>query len=102
MGLPFVKETILLVDKHENVYADLAVNTQRPWEVYNLVLACHEAGIMDKLIFGSGYPRCDPGECAEMLLGFNKLIANASLPNVHREKIRGIIERDIISALGIK
>ena len=56
---------------------------------------------MDKLLFGSGYPQAAPGECIETLLGFNKLMANTALPNVPREEIREIIERDTLSVLGI-
>jgi predicted TIM-barrel fold metal-dependent hydrolase len=101
MGLPFLNQTISMLAKHENVYADLSICPQHVWEVYNLVVNCYEAGIMDKLLFGSGYPQAQPGECIETLLGFNKLMANTGLPNVPREEIRAIIERDTLSVLGI-
>jgi len=101
MGLPFIWQTISMISKHENVYADLSICPQRVWEVYNLVVNCYEAGVMGKLLFGSGYPQAGPGECIETLLGFNKLLANTNLPNVPREEIREIIERDTMSVLGI-
>jgi hypothetical protein len=101
MGLPFLSQTINMIAKHENIYADLTISPKRPWQVYNLVLDCYEAGVMNKLLFGSGYPYAEPGECIETLLGFNKLMANASLPNVPREIIREVIERDTLSVLGI-
>ncbi len=101
MGLPFLSQTINMVAKHENIYADLTISPKRPWQVYNLILDCYEAGVMNKLLFGSGYPSALPGECIEILLGFNKLMANASLPNVPREEIREVIERDTLSTLGI-
>jgi predicted TIM-barrel fold metal-dependent hydrolase len=101
MGLPFLDQTISMIAKHNNIYADLSICPQRVWEVYNLVVSCYEAGVMDKLLFGSGYPQAAPGECIETLLGFNKLMANTALPNVPREEIREIIERDTLSVLGI-
>ena len=101
MGLPFLNQTISMIAKHENVYADLSICPHRIWEVYNLVVSCYEAGVMGKLLFGSGYPHAAPGECIETLLGFNKLMANTALPNVPREEIREIIERDTLSVLGI-
>ena len=101
MGLPFLNQAISMIAKHENVYADLTICPQRVWEVYNMVVSCYEAGVMDKLLFGSGYPQADPDVCIETLLGFNKLMANTALPNVPREEIRAIIERDTMSVLGI-
>ncbi len=101
MGRPFVSQTLCMLGKHDNVYADLTINPDRVWDVYNIVLNAHEAGVMDKLLFGSGYPFAEPGNCIETLLGFNKLLAEASLPTVPREKIRQLIERDTLNLLGI-
>lgn len=102
MGAPFFNETICMVGKHENVYADLTVTPHRSWEVYNIVIGAYEAGVMDKLIFGSGFPRSNAADCIETLLGFNRLMADTHLPTVPREEIRAIIERDSLSLLGIK
>jgi len=101
MGMPFVRQTLCILAKHENVYADLTICPEKVWDVYNIVLNAHEADVMNKLLFGSGYPLAQPGHCIETLLGFNKLLADTNLPNVPREKIRGIIERDGLGLLGI-
>ncbi len=101
MGLPFVNETLCMLAKHENVYGDLTVNTQKVWETYNTILAAHEAKVMHKLFFGSGLPFNKPQTCVETLLGFNKLLADTNLPTVPRESIRGVIERDTLGILGI-
>lgn len=101
MGLPFVDQTLCLLAKHDNLYADLSVNPDKLWEVYNLVVSAHESGVMDKLLFGSGYPFALPDNCIETLLGFNKLVGEGNLPTVRRENIRTVIERDSLSLLGI-
>ncbi len=101
MGLPFVNEAIYMVARHENVFGDLTVHPQKVWEVYNTVLAAHEAGVLGKLFFGSGLPVQKPQSCIETLLGFNKLLADTNLPTVPREKIREIIERPTLEILGI-
>jgi uncharacterized protein len=101
VGVPFIKETFCLLAKHENIYTDLSVSPNKVWEVYNIVTSAYEAGVMDKLLFGSGYPLADPGQCIEALLGFNKLVMEANLPTVPREKIRNIVERESLSVLGI-
>ena len=102
MGMPFVEQTLSMVAKHENVYADLTLRPGSIWQVYNIVVAAHEHGVMDKLLFGSGFPFGNAGQCIETLLGFNKLLADTNLPTVPRGEIRGIIERDTPKVLGIK
>lgn len=102
MGMPFAEQTNSLLVKHANVYADLSIHPQRVWQVYNLVMNAYEAGIMDKLLFGSGFPYAEPDVCIEMLLGFNKLLAHSHLPQVPREKLRSVVERDSLALLGLK
>lgn len=94
MGMPFVEQTLVMVAKHKNVYADLTINPASLWQVYNTVLAAYERGVMDKLLFGSGFPLGNAGQCIETLLGFNKILGDTNLPTVPRGSIRNIIERD--------
>ncbi|MGH2270507.1 amidohydrolase family protein [Anaerohalosphaeraceae bacterium U12dextr] len=102
MGFPFIEQTWCLLGKHENVFADLTIIPQKVWEVYNLVMSAYEAGVMDRLLFGSGYPYALPQTCIEALLGFNKMLSDTHLPQVPREKLRSVIERDSLAALGLK
>ena len=102
MGIPFVEQTLSMVAKHENVYADLTIRPGKVWQVYNIVMAAYERGVMDKLLFGSGFPMSSAGECIEMLLSFNKLLPDTNLPTVPRGNIQNIIERDTLELLGIK
>lgn len=102
MGLPFVEQTLSMVSKHENVYADLTIRPGSVWQVYNTVVAAHECGVMDKLLFGSGFPFGNANQCIETLLGFNKLLGDTDLPTVPRGSIQKIIECDTLDVLGIK
>ncbi len=102
MGMPFSEQTLSMVSKHKNVFADLTISPNSVWQVYNLVVAAYERGVMDKLLFGSGFPRGNASECIETLLGFNKLLADTNLPKVPRGNIRNIIERDALKLLGIR
>ncbi len=101
MGRPFVAQTLCMIEKHPNVYADLTITPRKVWEVYNTVVNAREAGVMDKLLFGSGYPIAQPDNCIETLLGFNKLLGDTNLPMVPREKRRSIVERDTLALLGM-
>jgi len=101
MGLPFIEQTLSMVSKHKNVYADLTIRPKNVWQTYNTVVAAHEYGVMDKLLFGSGFPSGDAGQCIETLLGFNMLLADTNLPIVPRGSIRNVIERNTLELLGI-
>jgi len=101
MGYPFVYQTIAMLSKHKNVYADLTIKPDNIWQIYNMVVSANEADVMDKLLFGSGYPNGSAGACIETLLGFNKLLADTSLPTVPRGSIRNVVERNSLEVLGI-
>lgn len=102
MGIPFIEQTLSMVGKHKNVYADLTIKPRNVWQTYNTVVAAYEHGVMDKLLFGSGFPSGNAGQCIETLLGFNMLLADTNLPTVPRGSIRNVIERNTLESLGIK
>ena len=102
MGVPFVEQTLSMVSKHEYVFADLTIRPSKVWQTYNIVVAAHERGVMDKLLFGSGFPLSSADECIETLLGFNMLLSDMKLPTVPRGSIRNVIERDSLELLGIE
>ncbi len=102
MGVPFVEQTLAMVAKHENVYADLTIRPGKVWQTYNIVVAAYERDVMGKLLFGSGFPLGNAGACMETLLGFNMLLADTNLPTVPRGSIRNVIERDSLELLGIR
>ena len=101
MGIPFVEQTLALLVRHENVYADLTVRPGNVWQTYNIVVSSHEQGVMDKLVFGSGYPVATAEACIETLLGFNNLMADTNLPTVPRGSLRSVVERNSLELLGI-
>jgi predicted TIM-barrel fold metal-dependent hydrolase len=102
MGFPFYEQTLCLLAKHHNVYADLSVRPGNVWQIYNIVVSAYEQGVMDKLFFGSAFPAARAEDCMESLLGFNKLLAGANLPTVPRSIIQSVIERDTLKLLGIE
>jgi predicted TIM-barrel fold metal-dependent hydrolase len=102
MGLPFVEQTLSMVAKHKNVFADLTIKPGNIWQVYNTVIAAHECGVMDKLLFGSGFPSGKAEECIETLFSLNNLLADTNLPTVPRSDIQDIVERNTLELLGIK
>ena len=102
MGFPFYEQTLCLLAKHKNVFADLSVKPGNVWQIYNVVASAYEQGMMDKLLFGSAYPAAKAQDCMESLFGFNKLLAGADLPVVPRSVIQSVIERETLKILGIE
>lgn len=102
LGYPWVKETLLLLAKHDNAYSEISWLMHRPWEAYQALLNAHQCGVMDKLLFGSGFPYGSPTQSIEALYGINHLCAGTNLPGIPREVLRGIVERDALTLLGIE
>lgn len=102
MGYPWVEETIVLLAKHRHVYTDIAGLHRQQWLTYNALLRAHEYGVMDKLLFASDFPYRSPAECIEALYSINQISHGTGLKAIPREQLRGIVERDALSLLGIE
>lgn len=101
LGSPWTGETIALLGKQPRIYADVAGLARRPWEAYQSVLMAHQSGVAGKLLFGSNFPFSTAAEAIERLYRLNEITQGTNLPTVPRQVLRGIVERDALSALGI-
>ena len=101
LGQPWVDETICLLGKHANVFADVSGLLKRPWQAYNALVSAYQYGVIDKLLFGSDFPYTNATECIEALYQLNQIAHGTNLPMVPRESLRGIVERDTLSLLGL-
>lgn len=101
LGQPWIDETICLLGKHANVFADVSGLLGRQWQTYNALVTAHQAGVIDKLLFGSDFPYTSAAECIETLYSINQLAQGTNLPVVPREALRGIVERDALALLGL-
>lgn len=100
LGYPFVEQTIMLLSKHANVFADISGLPGRPWAAYTALLNAYQANVFDKLLFGSDFPYTNASECIEALYSLAHF-SQAGLPLIPREAIRGIIERNALPLLGL-
>jgi len=101
LGYPWTVETALLVKKQPNVYAEISGMTNKPWQFYNAMITAVEYGVADKLLFGSDWPFATPARAIEALYSVNQMPQGTSFPVIPRETLRGIMERDALSLLGI-
>ncbi len=101
MGFPWINETLMLLAKHKNVYAEISWLLSQPWRAYEALVSAYQFGVIDKLLFGSGFPFTSASECIEALYSINHLCHGTNLPTIPREHLRGIVERDALALLGI-
>jgi uncharacterized protein len=101
MARPFYSQTLELTARHENVYGCLSLNPQRKWELYNTVISIFEAGVEDKIFFGSGYPDNNAKESIETLLGLKLAFSETGLPWVGSADLRKLYERNCLEVLGL-
>jgi hypothetical protein len=90
-----------MLSKHENLYADIAGVASRPWQLYNALLSASSMGVMDKLLFASGFPFDVPAKVIEAVYSVNAYSHGTQMPATPRSQIRAIVERDTLKTLGI-
>ena len=101
LGHPFFEECLVVIRKHPHVYADIAALYYRPWQFYNMLITAQEYKVMHKLLFGTDYPFTTSSESLAGVRGVNKIIGDASLPQVSAEAVEEILQRDAMGLLGI-
>lgn len=103
MAHPWQIDTICVIRKHPNVYADISALFYRPWSMYQALIAATEWDVLHKLFFGTDYPVASPRETIDGTLAVNKVIEGTALPSVSEEAIQKIIYREnTLELLGIE
>jgi len=101
MGHPWQIDTIVVIRKHPNVYADISAIFFRQWSMYNALRLATEWSVMHKLLLGSDYPIGSPQETIDGTRKVNDILEGTKLPRVPEEEIEGIIHRDSLTLLGL-
>lgn len=101
MGTPWAAETLALLTKHDNLYADIAMVAGRPWELYNVLLLAQGCDVLDRILFGSGFPFVTPESAIEAIYSINGFSQGTTLPSIPRSLLRMIVERDSLALLGV-
>ena len=102
MGHPWQADTIAVIRKHPNVYADVSALWYRPWSYWNGMRLATEWSVLDKLLLGSDWPIIKPGETIAGLRRVNDAVAGTGLPPVPEQAIEDIIHRDALQILGVE
>ena len=99
LGHPWIEETIVLIRKQPNFFADISALHYRPWQFYNALILTKEYGAWNKLLFGSDFPFTTPDATIAALEAFNELVRGTNLPTLSTEEIQMLIQSPTLEAL---
>jgi predicted TIM-barrel fold metal-dependent hydrolase len=99
LGHPYEGETVAVIRKHPNLYADISALFYRPWQFFHSLMLVHEYNVWEKLLFGTDFPVTTVAETAAGLRSLCDIkIDRFSLP---REQAEQLIHRDALGLLGL-
>ena len=99
LGHPYEGETVAVIRKHPNLYADVSALFYRPWQFFHSLMLVHEYNVWDKLLFGTDFPVTTVAETVAGLRGLCEIqIDRFRLP---AEEIERLIHRDALDLLGL-
>jgi predicted TIM-barrel fold metal-dependent hydrolase len=101
MGHPWEGETIAVIRRNANVFADTSALHYRPWQFYNSMRLAVEYRATHKILFGSDFPFTTTAESLDGLRNINAVLGQSGLPRVPEDVIESIIHQDALRLLGL-
>lgn len=102
MGHPWWIDTITVIRKHPNIYADISALFYRPWSQWECFRYATEWSVLHKMLFGTDFPVASVEETIAGTRRVNAPIEGTGLPRVPEDQIEAIIERDSLTLLGLE
>ena len=99
LGHPWEAETVAIIRRNENVYADISALYYRPWQFYNSMRLAVEYNCAHKLLFGSDYPATTTENSINGIRNMNHIVKDNGLPKIPEEVTEGIINRNSLEIL---
>jgi hypothetical protein len=101
LGYPWIDQTLCLLAKHRNVFAETSDVIARPWHLYQALLAAGELGCVDRLLLASGFPQLTLREAVQQVHSINNYALGSQLPSVPRDILQALVNRDVFDVLGL-
>lgn len=101
LGHPWEGETIAVIRRHANVYADISALYYRPWQFYNSMRLLVEYKAQHKVLFGSDFPFTTTGDSLKNIRALNAVTGTSGLPEVPAAVIEELIHRDALRLLNL-
>lgn len=92
VGQPWIGETVVLLRKHPQIYADLSARFHRKWQLYNALMLALDYKVTNQLLFGSDFPLRTTSAALKEFRGVNDWGDGVTLPKVPAEVIEDIVE----------
>lgn len=102
LGHPWEGETIAVIRRNANLFADISALYYRPWQFYNSMRLLVEYRADPKVLFGSDFPFTTTSDSLAGLRRINAILGQSGLPAIPDEVVEGIIHRDALALLGLK
>jgi len=99
LGQPWITETLVLIRKQPNFFADISALHYRPWQFYNALIAAKEYGVLDKLLFGSDFPYTTPDATITALREMDRITSGTHLPRLTGEEVERLIHSPTLELL---
>ena len=100
MGHPWQTDTIVVLRKNPNVFADVSALWSRPLDGYFTLVRAQEWDVVDKLLFGSDFPLWTPADAMQSLRRLATMDVG-DLPRVASETVERIIAQDALDLLSL-
>jgi uncharacterized protein len=101
IGHPWFDETIAVIRRHPNVYADISALVGRRWLLYQALVAAVEYRVAHKLLFGTDYPFYSARDTIDGLRSVTGAAFGPSMPAIDEEVVEEIIHRSTLELLEI-
>lgn len=99
LGQPWIAETTAVMGRHKNVYTDISARLNRPWQLYNGLMAAIDYNTIGRVLFGTDFPLITPAAGIELLRSLSQRLPGA--PPIPPEIIDDLIYRRPLSLLGL-
>jgi predicted TIM-barrel fold metal-dependent hydrolase len=91
LGHPWEAETVAVIRKQPNVFADVSALHFRAWRFWQAMVTAMEYGVLGKILLASDYPSATISQTITGLREVNTIIEGTRLPRVPDEAIDAII-----------
>ncbi|WP_329392069.1 amidohydrolase family protein [Streptomyces sp. NBC_01716] len=101
MGHPWIYETVTVMRRHANVYADTSAIPSRPTVLANALVAAKEYGVLHRVLFGSDSPMVSAESAVD---GLHKVVAQTQRHGytaITDEELHELLHRPAFELLGI-
>jgi hypothetical protein len=101
MGHPWVQETVVVMRRHANVYADISAIPSRPTVLATALSAAKEYGVLSKCLFGSDSPMVTAQGAVDALCAVVARMRQVAYTPITDDELHDLLHRPSFELLGI-